>query len=199
MDRLEWKQCVQFAIPMYAGAAAAFAAAWNLQERQPGRPPSMTFQSGALLVLCGAFLVAALVLTALAILRHPSRRIDRRLELLEEDPRLTQTEFSSNAYSKNPPEGFPDHCLLVKLRVKKRIRNVLTLECDVPIYRAIARYRAPRSATITQSNFFPKRNLGNRIVVTVGDGPLPSGAELVISLFSSSALSLRRVMVGEKV
>lgn len=73
MSALSWDKCVQFAMPWYIGAVGAFAAAWNLRDKQPGRPPSMTWQSGVLLMICGVFLVTALVMSRLAFIRHPSQ------------------------------------------------------------------------------------------------------------------------------
>lgn len=70
MSALSWDRCVQFAIPAYGSAVAAFAGFCNsIRGQRPGTP--MSAQSLVFVGITAAFLCGGLLLTGLAIARHP--------------------------------------------------------------------------------------------------------------------------------
>jgi hypothetical protein len=78
MDHLEWKQCAQFSIPFYIGAATTFIGSWALRGKSV-----LAWPSAVALTASGGFLVTALVLTGMALFRHQSRQRKRKPLTLE--------------------------------------------------------------------------------------------------------------------
>jgi hypothetical protein len=74
---LSWEKCFPLALTAYGVAIGAFVGAWKLRP-QGG---AGNWQGAVLFAVSAAFLTAALALTVLAIIRHPSqeRRFARRL------------------------------------------------------------------------------------------------------------------------
>ncbi|MFL6264032.1 MAG: hypothetical protein ACJ76Y_30455 [Thermoanaerobaculia bacterium] len=81
----------------------------------------MTFQSGAMLTVCGAFLIAALVFTGMAVLRHPSRQ--RKRKPLTVEP---FTDPLRSAYSPHFDKGLPDGRSFAVLAVRNAGESDLT-------------------------------------------------------------------------
>lgn len=125
--------------------------------------------------------------------------VDGRLELLEEFGGLRPPDSEAGiremrALSLQPD---PDHMDTIKLRVKTEIEPpLLDIRCTAPVYSVICVHYLPGEEPIMLME--PVLRESDRILMRLGEKPLPVGTAVLLKLFSPVPIRLKRIAIGRR-
>jgi hypothetical protein len=123
--------------------------------------------------------------------------VDDRLELLGEVPGLRPPDSEADlremeALSLQPD---PDHMDTIGLTVKREIEPpLLDVRCTGPIYSVICTYLLPEAGLIMSME--PVLREPDRILMRLGEKPLPVGTAVWLKLFSPVPIRLKKIAIG---
>ncbi|HEY0512726.1 MAG TPA: hypothetical protein VGH73_12525 [Thermoanaerobaculia bacterium] len=124
--------------------------------------------------------------------------IDHRLELLDEAvglrPSDSEAEIREMQALNIAPD--PDHLNTSLFRVRAEIDPpLLDIQGTGPIYSAICVYHRSKEDLVMTTE--PVRRKPDRILMQLGEKPLPIGATISLKLFSPAPLLLKKVVIGK--
>ena len=138
-------------------------------------------------------------LSQLRAARGERPEVDDRLEILEEAVGLRPPDSEADiremeALGLQPD---PDHMDTVRLRVRTEIEPpLLDIRCTGPIYSVTCVYLIPEAELIMSME--PVLREPDRILMQLGEKPLPVGTAIFLKLFSPVPIRLKRIAIGRK-